>query len=241
MKDQNYPILIDNAPSDLSDSANHTIYWVIMRLILGDKIEDVRHLYFDYVTGLGKRHPTREIFSFTRDQSIPFMCLEALLSVRDEKPEGFEKSSQAVWRFFEIIKENNGIYYNVLGSDGIRLKKWWDRDFLDPQLRSVIARAKNEKRWMHYLGDLNLYATIRFKDAFRPYSEADENIHCLLLVSKFVRPTFITKWCWDYYFFKTKMNWKDKITGFFDRGGRYYPEIPPVAIAALEKLLENKK
>lgn len=238
MKDPKYPILIDNPPSELSDSANHTIYHQIMLWVLDEIEQDVRHYYFDEQSGLGKRHPDREIFSFTRDQSIPFICFEALMTVDKKKIFNFVPSSEKVWRFFDIIKKNNGIYYNILGSDGKRLKKWWDRDFLDPQIRSVIARAKNEKRWMHYLGDLNLYLTIRYKDKFRPTSEADENIHCLLIVSKFVRPTFITKWCWDYYFFKTKKDWKDKIIGFFDRGGRYYPEIPPIAIRAFEKLLK---
>lgn len=233
MRDPKYPdILIANHGST-SDSANHTTYHNLMLLVLGESHVDSRYLFFDTATGLAKRHPDRELNNFTRDQLTPFIAYLAL--TLNSEHYKIEMSNEKVKQFYLLLLKNNGLFFNTYDTDK-KLKPWYAVDWLDPQTRALWARATNTKRWMHYIGDLNLYATIRFNDAFRPNHNQDENIHCHLIVSKLVQPTFLTKWCWDYYFYKTKKDWKQKLVDFFDRKGTYYPEIPDIATKALEKL-----
>lgn len=141
-------------------------------------------------------------------------------------------------KFYQLVKDNNGFFFNTIRSDG-STKPWYEVDWLDLQTRALWARTTGTKRWMHYLGDVNLLLNILFKDVFKPEHNQDENIHCHLIVARLVQPTFIGNYAWYYYFNKTNKNWKQKVLDFFDRGGTYYPEIPLIATKALEKLNED--
>lgn len=60
MQDPKYPSILISNEGHTSDSANHTTYYKLMQLILGEEHEDTRYLFFDEVTGKGRRHPDRD-------------------------------------------------------------------------------------------------------------------------------------------------------------------------------------
>lgn len=238
MFDPKYPsILISNAGHE-SDSANHTAYYYFMRHILGHKEDLPLYLYVDEHTGLFKRHPDREVNSFTRDQFTPFLGFCSLFLV---KPTSFWDVND----FYQLVLLNNGFFFNEVQSNGDK-KPWYDRDWLDFQTRSLYYRmistdGRKAMRYMHYVGDLNLWLNILYKDRFKPDHNADENIHIHLIVARVKHPTFLAKWAWNYYFYKTKKPWQKKIFDFFDRNGTYYPELVEPAIEAMDLLLKRYK
>lgn len=238
MRDPKYPEILISNQGHTSDSANHTTYYKLMQLILGEDHADTRYLYFADDC-LAKRHPTRGTDDFTRDQFTPFIAYDVV--VRNRHYIGvisnFSTSvngSALTSVFYQIVKENF-FFFNTVKSDGTQ-KKWYEKDFLDPQTRALWARSRNIKRWIHYIGDINILFTILHKNWFKPNHNQDENIHCHLIAARIHRPTFIGNFAWKYYFKKTKKLWYQKLFDFFDRKGTYYPEIPPIAIKAILKI-----
>ena len=237
MKDPKYLEILISNQGHTSDSANHTTYYKLMQLILGEDHIDTRYLYFEKTTGLARRHPDRGTDDFTRDQFTPFLTYELVsymvengsMDISLEYLSGFR-----TYRFYELVRRNF-FFFNTVKSNGVK-KKWYEKDFLDPQTRALEARCSSEKRWLQYIGDINILLTILHKNWFKPYHNQDENIHCHLIAARLDAPTFIGNFAWNYYFKKTKKLWYKKLFDFFDRNGTYYPEIPPIAIKAILKL-----
>lgn len=233
MIDPEYKIIHISNEGHTSDSAHHTMYLRCMQAILGEFTLDPRKIYFA-PNGLMRRHPTRETTSFTRDQLTPFLCYMIVPSYQTNE------ANAATISFVQRVLENGGFFFNTIRSNG-ETKPWYEVDWLDPQTRSLYKRAIGVRDYMRYVGDLNMLLNILYKDQFKPEHNADENIHMHLIASRLRYPTWIGRIAWNYYFNKTKKSWKQKVVDFFDRGGTYYPEIPPVAIAALTKLNEERQ
>lgn len=220
--DPNNPNIRISGEGHMADSSHHTVYGYIMQELSGiDYVPDIA-AFFDK-DGNMRRHPTRPSNDFSRDQFTPFLAYNALVQ-RLEKIEVYYNRVAA-----------RGLFFNEYDVSGNK-KPWWNRDILDPQTRSMYWRSQGKRRYLHYVGDSLTLLNILLKNKYKPDSEADENIILHLLVSRLVAPTFISKYAWNYYFRKTKKSWIDKVLGFWDRGGMYYPEMVDLTIGAIRKV-----
>ena len=228
MIDVNYPALHISNEGDKADSSNHTLYLYVMKLFSDEgTTRDPRPWYFDQ-EGNMRRHPDMPSNSFTRDQLTPHLAYMALTGV----------PHRPTINYYKRILNNGGFFFNSYDI-GTGEKPWWNRDFLDLQTRALFARATGTSRWMHYLGDINMLATVLFDEYTRPDYNAQENLQMHLITSRLIQPTFISKHAFNFYFYRTKKLWKFKIIDFFSRGGTYYPEIPEIAIKAINKILDK--
>lgn len=227
MIDTNYPAIYRSNEGDIADSSNHTLYIYVMRLLSGDKFVDGRHYFFDS-NGDMRRHPEAKSDSFTRDQFTPHLAFMALAGI----------PHQPTISYYNKVKSNYGFFFNSYDI-GTGPKPWYNRDFLDLQTRALFARAMRKDRWMHYLGDVNMLLTVLYDEVFRPTYNAQENLQMHLLVSRLVQPTFISKFAFNFYFYKTKKRWSEKIYDFFSRNGTYYPEVTFIAYKAIRKTLDE--
>lgn len=218
MIDANYPAIHISQEGDPADSSNHTLYIYVMKGLAGEpKMVDGRALYFDE-KGDMRRHPSMPSNSFTRDQLTPHLAFMALTGPHEP-----------TIKYYNKIKDNYGFFFNSYDIGTGPKANWWDRDILDLQTRALFARAVRKDRYMHYLGDINMILTMLYDEYTRPDYNAQENLQMHLIISALVKPTFLSKWAFEYYFTRTKKRWSEKIFDFFYRGGLYYPEIPMIA------------
>lgn len=250
--DKEYGVLLTNEGSN-GDSAHHTLYLYCLLCILNRgftslpdfdiKSEDIKEfppLTFFQDTGMPIRHPSRKgTFDFSRDQFTPFLAYRALLN-QSKTPLSTSRMmfNSFVEGFYAKLKWNNGIFFNYNDSGG-ELKKWWDRDILDPATAGLKARGDGKKNWVVYLGDLHLLLSIitRFlKVKDDKSSTADENVVMHLLISNLVNQTFISKFALDFYYDHRPFGWEYAVHDYWSRNGTYIPGMIPLVIDAVKKV-----